>query len=68
MIVECIFFFRETTKGDKSESFVLAQKANKFIPRVRPEWKLDQQIMLSIQMVIEFYESKLTWHKQVPVK
>lgn len=42
----------ETSKGEKNESFVLAQKANKFIPK----------------MVIEFYESKLTWHKQVPVK
>jgi len=42
----------ETSKGEKSESFVLADKANKHIPK----------------MVIEFYESKLTWHKQVPVK
>ena len=27
-------FFRETSKGEKSESFVLADKANKHIPKV----------------------------------
>jgi len=40
------------TKGENAESFVHAQKASKFIP----------------QMVVEFYESKVTWHKQVSVK
>lgn len=41
----------ETDAGAKEESFVFAEKANEHIPN----------------MVIDFYESKLTWHKQFPV-
>jgi len=42
----------ETDTSSKEEHFVYAEKANEFIPH----------------MIIEFYESKLTWHKQFPVR
>jgi len=50
---EILFLIKwNNSKGESSESFVHAQKASKFIPN----------------MVVEFYESKVTWHKQVSVK
>ena len=57
--------FRITDKGEKDVSFVYASRANDHIPSVSqvPSFGIRD----IFQLVIDFYESKLTWHKQYRV-
>ena len=67
VFVHQINLFRTTDKAEKDVSFVYASRANDHVPSVSYSFDTKKRFYLYFQLVIDFYESKLTWHKQYRV-